>query len=232
MPDRIVRTGILTSEKVNELSWFGEVFYRRLMSIVDDYGRYDARPTILRAQIFPLKINQVSDADIVKLLEDCSKAGLISIYEVDKKKYLELLNFNQRLRAKNSKFPPPADTRRHPPASAVKCNGDEYGDGGESVKPPADEISENKGFVPVHRKPNIPDKHQVAEVFSRNGGTVEMAKAFYNKYEAVGWFLNGSPITNFANLVGSYVQNWKDNERRRPLNNFEDNQQNATLKVL
>ena len=51
MPDRIVRQGILTSDRVNQLDWGAECFYRRLMSIVDDYGRYDARPAVLRAQL-------------------------------------------------------------------------------------------------------------------------------------------------------------------------------------
>ena len=36
MPNRILREGILTSERVNALSWEAEVFYRRLMSAVDE----------------------------------------------------------------------------------------------------------------------------------------------------------------------------------------------------
>ncbi len=48
MPNRILREGILTSERVNLLSWEAEVFYRRLMSVVDDYGRFHAHPALLR----------------------------------------------------------------------------------------------------------------------------------------------------------------------------------------
>lgn len=107
--DRIVRGGIIKSDRVNLLSWAGEVFYRRLMSVVDDYGRYEGRPTILRADLYPLRIDKVSDADVVKWLAECSKAGLVSVYHVNGKEFLELKDFNQRLRQKVSKYPPPVD---------------------------------------------------------------------------------------------------------------------------
>jgi hypothetical protein len=116
MPDRIVRAKILTSDAVNILSWPAEVFYRRLMSIVDDYGRYDARPAILRGALYPLKLDKVSDADVVKWLGECSKAGLVSVYQVEQKDYLEVLKFGQRLRAMKSQYPPPEDGKEVPPA--------------------------------------------------------------------------------------------------------------------
>jgi hypothetical protein len=116
MPDRILRAKILTSDLVNSLSWPGEVFYRRLMSAVDDYGRYDARVSILRSSLYALKLDKVSDADIVKWLGECSKAGLISVYQVQGKDYLEILQFRQRLRAMKSQYPPPEDGKEVPPA--------------------------------------------------------------------------------------------------------------------
>ena len=51
MPTRLLREGILDSERVNRLNAAEEVFYRRLMSKVDDHGFYDARSAILRAYI-------------------------------------------------------------------------------------------------------------------------------------------------------------------------------------
>ena len=42
MPSRIIRDGILTSERINALTERAELFYRRLMSVVDDYGRFPA----------------------------------------------------------------------------------------------------------------------------------------------------------------------------------------------
>ena len=110
MPNRILRDGILTSERVNSLSWSEEVFYRRLMSVVDDYGRYNALPMLLRASCYPLHIDKVSDADIDKWLTSCVRAGLVSVYSAkDGKRYIEIVDFGQQRRSK-SKFPEPVDS--------------------------------------------------------------------------------------------------------------------------
>jgi len=58
------------------------------------------------------------------------------------------------------------------------------------------------------RQPRIPTKDEVWEVFSRGGGTKEMAKAFWEKYEAVGWFANNNPITNFIPLANKFIDTW------------------------
>jgi hypothetical protein len=122
MPDRLVREDILTSDPVNSLSWAGEVFYRRVMSKADDYGRYEARPSILRANLYPLKLDRVSESDVVKWMGECSEAGLVRLYTVENKEYLEIQKFRQRLRAMKSRYPPPpADAREHPPSSADIC---------------------------------------------------------------------------------------------------------------
>lgn len=107
MPNRILREGILSSERVNALGWEAEVFYRRLMSVVDDYGRYTAHPSLLRAALYPLKLETVSEACIARLLEAVREAGLVNTYEVAGKPYLELVDFRQQVRAKVSKFPEP-----------------------------------------------------------------------------------------------------------------------------
>jgi len=121
MPDRIVRQDILTSDPVNSLSWAAEVFYRRLMSLADDYGRYEARPSLLRASLYPLKLDRVSESDVVKWMSECSEAGLIRVYTIDKKEYVEILKFGQRLRAMKSRYPAPDGSREHSPSSADIC---------------------------------------------------------------------------------------------------------------
>lgn len=110
MPNRILREGILTSEAVNALSPPAELFYRRLMSVVDDFGRYFASPRLLRPACYPLQIDRVREADISRWLAECESAGVILLYAVDGKEYLCLCK-TEAPRAKFSKFPPaPADT--------------------------------------------------------------------------------------------------------------------------
>lgn len=123
MPERIVRPGILTSESVNALSFGAEVFYRRLMSVVDDFGRFDARLPILLAALYPLKLDQVAKAHIEQWLAECSTVGLVIVYQVEGKPYLELQKFNQRLRTQSSKWPecPQGIQISAPPTSADIC---------------------------------------------------------------------------------------------------------------
>jgi len=122
MPNRILRDGILSSEPVASLSWAAEVFYRRLMSVADDHGRFHALPKLIRAACYPLQIDKVSDADIGKWLTECVTAALVSVYPAsDGKRYIQIEKFGQQVRSK-SKFPGADDAAAdHPPAIASKC---------------------------------------------------------------------------------------------------------------
>lgn len=115
MYDRMIRHGIVNSDRVNSLSWAAEVFYRRLQSLVDDFGNCDGRLNIIRGELYKLKLNQVSEPDIAKWLEDCESAGLISFYEVERKVYVHLHGFQQRkkfLKADVPKAPPDLEEKR------------------------------------------------------------------------------------------------------------------------
>lgn len=108
MPSRIIREGILTSRRVNTLSSGAELFYRRLLSVADDYGRYHGHPTLLRAATFPLKMDVVTDDHITKWLTETINAQLVRPYTSDGQKYIEILDFGQKVRSK-SKFPAPCE---------------------------------------------------------------------------------------------------------------------------
>lgn len=114
MPNRILREGILKSTRVDALSSNAEIFYRRLMSVVDDYGRYEALPKLLRAAVYPLKYDEITDSAIESWLSECAQhigeeESLITVYEVRGHRYLQVNNFHQRTRAKTSRFPDPSE---------------------------------------------------------------------------------------------------------------------------
>lgn len=104
MPTRILREGIISSERVNSLSPISELFYRRLMSVADDYGRFYAHPSILRTACYPLQLEKVSEAQIKTSLSECIKAQLVALYGAEK--YLFICDFKQQTRTR-SKFPEP-----------------------------------------------------------------------------------------------------------------------------
>lgn len=105
MPTRMFRDGLLTSEKVEVLDDHAGYFFMRLMLTVDDFGRYFANPKLLIAALYPLRCSTVTEAQIQDRLNQCAQAGLIQLYTVNNKAYLEVVNFKQRMRAKKSKFP-------------------------------------------------------------------------------------------------------------------------------
>lgn len=108
MPNRIVREGILSSDRVNALSCEAEVFYRRLMSKVDDHGTYDGRPSILLAHLYALRLDRVTTLHIEQWLSDCVAAGLLVAYTNAGKPYVHILNTQWKARSE-ARNPLPGD---------------------------------------------------------------------------------------------------------------------------
>jgi hypothetical protein len=121
MPNRVVREDILSSDKVDKLSYAAEVFYRRLMSMLDDYGCGDGRVSIIRSTLYPLRLEKVSESDISKWISECEKAGLVRQYQSGGKPYLVMWNFGQTVRQKRRKFPPPIGVVDPMQADASNC---------------------------------------------------------------------------------------------------------------
>lgn len=109
MPTRLLREGILTSDRINQLSADAEVFYRRLMSKVDDHGLFDARPSVLRAALYPLRLEITTENTCEQLLTDCINAGLLIVYQIHGKPYLKMLDTKWKARSE-PRFPPPVNS--------------------------------------------------------------------------------------------------------------------------
>lgn len=186
MPSRILREGILTSRRVNRLTPPAELFYRRLMSVVDDFGRYFSDLTLLLAACYPLQIKVMDEVQIEGHLAECVKADLVVTYTVDDTGYLQMLDTRQQLRAKNSKFPAPdlqlinkrlsdgkpddaqsLGNRLHLDGGGDECgDGVEYGGGEErTAKPRALPSARKKsdGFSEFWAKYPRKQKRQAAE---------------------------------------------------------------------
>ena len=110
MPNRIIKDSITKSEKLSELTDFQFRLWVHLITYVDDYGRGDARPAIIRGACFPLR-DRMTNKDIEKGLADLAGAGCVGLYKVDGKPYLYFPNWekHQRVRQKVSKCPAPED---------------------------------------------------------------------------------------------------------------------------
>lgn len=104
MPQRFLRPGITNSERWNSLQWRGQSFYIRLLTIVDDYGRCDGRTPVLHGQCFSMwncmhPDQQVTFADLVEMIGDLCNAGLAEWYKSGDKHVIQLLQWQERIRA-------------------------------------------------------------------------------------------------------------------------------------
>lgn len=106
MPNRILRDGILESLTIHTLSPMAELFYRRLMSVVDDFGRYGADVPVLLSRCYPRRAEWATEDSVIQWLTECSEAELITLYTVDGHDYLEIAKFDQRTRSV-SRYPSP-----------------------------------------------------------------------------------------------------------------------------
>jgi hypothetical protein len=90
----------------------GELFYRKLMSIVDDYGRCEMVLSVLRARLYSQRLDDVDQDDIRGWIAECSLGDkpLVIQYVVEGKSFLEIQEFDQQLRAKQSRYPGPTDS--------------------------------------------------------------------------------------------------------------------------
>lgn len=98
---------VLENDAVSRLSLLAEIFLHRLINAVDRYGCFDARPMMLRAKLFPLKLNDVTEEGITTWLTECVDGGLIKLYEVNGMPYLQLTGFKRRLGAYKTPYPEP-----------------------------------------------------------------------------------------------------------------------------
>lgn len=107
MPNRIIKESICTSEEIDLLDSEQEVFFYRLMVVVDDFGLMDARLSILKAKCYPLKSIEINSIqlNLARLLA----VGLVKLYQVDGKPFLSITNWakHQQIRAKRAKYPTP-----------------------------------------------------------------------------------------------------------------------------
>jgi len=214
MPDRVVRQGILSSDLVNTLTWPAEVFYRRLMSIADDYGRYEADIAILRAFLYPKKIDKVSEPDVVKWLGECSKAGLVRCYRIDGKQYLEILQFNQRLRAMKSKYPAPpslADSRGQVSAERGHMSP-------ETKRNESETESEKKGNeggnTPAPAPPAPPSQEKGVKLKEKQADMLRRRKEFHAELQT----FSGQYTPD---LIAAFFKHWSEHNKSQTKMRFE-----------
>lgn len=214
MPNRILKESVCTSDEVNRLSFFEEVFFYRLIVNCDDFGRMDARPKVLAAKLFPLKdirANQIEEA-----LRSLISAELVSMYTVDGKPFMQIKTWNrhQQIRAHKSKYPgPETDECKQMIADDCRCSRNPIQSESESESnphPPRRRARRkaDEDVVPVE---NV----EAVENFCKQNGINADARGFYQHYSALGWRdSKGKPIRNWRALLMKWADDHPATEHR------------------
>lgn len=121
MPNRIIKESLCSSEKIASLSDFEFRLWVGLITQVDDAGRGDARPAIIKGRVFPFR-ERLSIKDIDAALQDLAAKGCVSLYTVDGKPYFLFPGWvkHQRVRDCKPKYPEPPGNLNLP-QSAARC---------------------------------------------------------------------------------------------------------------
>lgn len=121
MPNRIIKESLCSSEKIASLSDFEFRLWVGLITQVDDAGRGDARPAIIKGRVFPFR-ERLSIKDIDAALQALAAKGCVSLYTVDGKPYFLFPGWvkHQRVRDCKPKYPEPPENINLP-QSAASC---------------------------------------------------------------------------------------------------------------
>ena len=137
---------------MNALSESAEILYRRLMSVVDDYGRWEANPDLIRARCFPLQLSRWSTVKLRESLLEIRESRLITVFHRGGKDYLQINNFGQRKQSR-SKYPDPdlPESAGEPePNEAATRAGGNFGSNDENKREPWSTV--NHGEKPCQSK--------------------------------------------------------------------------------
>ena len=200
MPTRYLKPGVRDSESIELLSPLAETLFYRLLVTVDDFGRFDARPAMIKAQCFPIK-ESVSISKCKQLLDEISNSKLILLYEVDGKPILQMSKWDNLPRAKESKYPVPAHSciQVH---TDVPLTGTETG---TETKTETDLICPPDGGLP-----NC-DHEKVIELYHKNLPTlrrVEVWNETRKGYLRQRWREVAEELSKEKQIVALDVLNW------------------------
>lgn len=214
MGNRMMKDSIHDSEDVAMMTDFEFRLWVNLITYVDDYGRGDARPAIIKGKCFPLR-DAVHPMDIAKGLEGLEKIGCIKTYEADGKKlfYFPKWETHQRIRQKHSKYPDPCGNLRQSAAS-----------GGNS-RPEQEQELELEQELEVEQEQEQEHEPTLADVVSFGFSINPLidARKFYDQYKAAGWKdHNGQQIRNWRGLFISWERSVMSDGRTSNSRKSED----------
>jgi hypothetical protein len=222
MPQRFLKPGITSSRKWDGCSWMAQSFYIRLITLVDDFGRYEADPMLLRSHAFPLR-DDITAQRVTEMCIELQNHGLANFYASNEKQYFQLTNWNERPRAATSKFPAfdskccqtdnkclQTDSKCYPPSSSSSPPSSPSLFVADATKPKAVRFE----------KPTL----ETIKLWMAKAGLPEVeADKFFDHYESNGWKVGHNPMKSLE----ATLRNWKRNFEQKRYVNSQTNLRNS-----
>lgn len=240
---RILKKSICQSEEIDQLSWFEEVLFYRLIVNCDDFGLFDGRTKILKSTLFPLKEN-ITLKQIESAIMRLATVGLVRVYEVQGRPFLQLPTWSLHQRVRNSRhiYPTPEEMgdSGNPPQLAANCGGLPPKSESESkYKSESEPESEHESYVCTElQNSTVPPADEkiekapaVVPALILNDGTewipdqsdvdgwekvypaVDICAEFGRMRE---WCKSNPKRRKTARGIRRFVTNWLDGEQNRP----------------
>lgn len=218
MPQRFLRPGIRDSSRFNAVSMEAQSLYIRLLTLVDDFGRYDGRASVICSHCFAVwndaNPKQLIDAkETARLCGQMEAVNLIEFHtSKDGKLVLQMTQWNERARG-DSKWPlePDSKPQRNP---AESCG---------ILPKAADEaptpflntplVMESSAASKRFQKPSL---DEVKLACAKCGLPESEAERFWNYYDSVGWKVGKNPMKSWTSaLAGTWKSNWQERNQQQ-----------------
>lgn len=205
MPNRVIKESIKRSPQIDALTWFEEVVFYRLLVTADDYGCMDARPVLLRNELFPTKEN-ITKKSIEDAIQKLASVGLLVKYEVSGMPYLFFPTWekHQRIRNQHRKFPEPPgdmDLTANCGQLTADCQSESESNPNPNPNP--------KGNTRARARFQPPTLEEV-EAYCRERKNNVDAKRFFDYFSTANWTdAKGNPVRSWKQKVitwESYAQ--------------------------
>ena len=211
MANRIIKESICRSDEINNLSWFEEALFYRLIVNCDDFGRFDGREKVIKGSCFPLK--DIPDSEINAAVDNLAAQGLLVKYEAKGKIVLQLTSWekHQRIRNKVPKYPGPEEANKYLSADcgelrrvAADCNNSRQiaADCGISrpnpiQSNPIQSESNPNTIQSTHTSAFVPPSvEEVREYCTERGNDID-AEDFVDFYRSKGWLVGKSKMKDW-----------------------------------
>lgn len=172
----------------------------------DDHGCYYGDARLLKADLFPLLLDNIREADLLRWTAECEKAGLIVLYESEGKKYVQIQEFRQRLDKARSKFPLPDSNGFPEVVNEFRAE--------VEVEIETEPESKKGAIAPPTATPSAPPQEKGGKVKEKQEAMVKRRDEFYK-------LLIPHVETYSKDLIRAFFEYWTEPNKSRTRMKFE-----------